>query len=82
MDEEQNLEQARTLAIEAQRAIDEAVSQSREEDNPELMAALLPILEKRRADYLAGRSKTYTLEESMKKLRERLYAKVKQSPRN
>ncbi|MDF1664549.1 MAG: hypothetical protein P1V97_22510 [Planctomycetota bacterium] len=82
MNEEQILGEARKLPIEAQRRIAEALKQDCEVDNPELKAALMPVLEKRRADFLAGRSKSHSRKESMEQLRERLYAKVKQAPQH
>lgn len=79
MNEQQILEAARKLPADAQQRISEALGKAADTDDPKVKAALLPILRKREADYLAGRSKGYSLEESMKRLRERLDAKINQS---
>ena len=57
---EQILEEAKKLSLEDKRWLISELDRSCRDEDPEVMDALMPILEKRRADFLAGRSKGYS----------------------
>lgn len=79
MNELQILEAARRLPSDAKQRLFEVLNQDAVANDPDVKAVLMPILKKRDEDYLADRSKGSSLEESMKRLRERVNAKIQQS---
>ena len=80
MNERQLIEEVLRLPEDAQHRVIQAIEKrSDEEMDPEIKAKWVNILEERRKAYEEGRSKTYTKEEFMKRLRERFDARIKQS---
>ncbi|MDF1666891.1 MAG: addiction module protein [Planctomycetota bacterium] len=82
MNEQQLIEEVLKLPEDAQHRVIQAIEKRGDEEmDPEIKAKWAKILEERRKAYEEGRSKTYTKEEFMKRLRERVDAKIRESSR-
>lgn len=80
---QQEIARALTLSEQERRELSEKLkTNASREMTPEVKAKWVKILEERRKAYEEGRSKTYTKEEFMKRLRERVDEKIRESSRH